>query len=103
MIHSMDALLGSHLRIFVLLAVIDSCRTFFVSGSSYLWKDLFYQVFDETSNSYFSPANLNIIASISPLFGLVLAERFVYLGVRRVTFLTAIVATSALMALMRTG
>jgi len=103
MVNSTSALLSSHLRIFVLLAIIDSCRTFFVSGSSYLWKDLLYQVSDDNESSYLNASSLNIVASISPLIGLVLAERFVYLGVRRVTFFTALVATLSLVALMRTG
>jgi len=104
LLNSTWAVLSSYFWLIAVLTIIDSCRAFFVSGSAYLWKDLFYQVFDEENeSSYASPSNLNIFASISPLVGLILAERVVHIGVRRLTFMASMVATCALVSLTRSG
>lgn len=99
----MWAAVTSYWGLLMLLSVIDSSRSFFVSGSSYLWKDLFRMAQGHT----ISPASLNIIASIAPLIGLAVSQRFLWLGVRRVTFLSAAIATCSLAVLtnehMRTG
>lgn len=86
-----------------LLSVIDSSRSFFVAGSSYLWKDLFRMA----DGHSISPGMMNIIASLAPLVGLALGHRFLWLGVRQLTFLSAAVALGALALLtsehLRTG
>jgi MFS family permease len=80
-----------------LLIVIDSSRSFFMSGSSYLWKDLFNM--PEVA-SQVSPSLLNVIASVSPLIGLLVGERIVkFLGVRTTCFACSAVAGSALLML----
>mmetsp|Transcript_98100 Transcript_98100/g.316353 ORF Transcript_98100/g.316353 Transcript_98100/m.316353 type:complete len:313 (-) Transcript_98100:127-1065(-) len=86
------AAVASHWRLLLLLSVIDSGRAFFISGSSYLWKDLF----SLARNHMVSPAMLNIIASLAPLIGLFISERFLWMGVRRITFLSAMAATISL-------
>lgn len=80
-----------------LLIVIDSSRSFFMSGSSYLWKDLFSM---PSVAAQVSPSLLNVIASLSPLVGLLLGERIVKrLGVRTTCLACSAVAGSALLVL----
>jgi hypothetical protein len=77
--------------------VLDSSSSFFISGSSYLWKDLFNT---PSVAAQVSPSLLNVIASVSPLIGLLVGERMVkYLGVRTTCFASSAVAGSALLML----
>jgi len=91
--------LESHWPLLLLLSVIDSCRSFFVSGSSYLWKDLFSMA----EGRAVSPAALNVIASLAPLVGLLVSERLLWIGVRRITFLSAASAAAFLATLTHEG
>jgi len=79
----------------VILCVVDGCRGYFVSGSAYVWKD-YFAIASAQESARLSPAMMNIVASLSPLVGLVIGERFVFMGVRRVTFFSAVIACSSL-------
>lgn len=83
--------------ILTLLIIIDSGRSFFMSGSSYLWKDLFNM---PSVAAQVSPSLLNVIASVSPLIGLLVGNSIVkHLGVRTTCFACSSVAGSALLML----
>lgn len=84
------------LPLFLLLIAMDAGRSYFVSGSAYLCKDLFEMMRIE---EWLSPTLLNVIASISPLVGLFLGERLVWLGVRPLMFVSCACAASALVLL----
>jgi len=77
----------------ILLCIIDGSRTFFTWGSSYLWKDLVVLV---DSGDFRRSAQINVIASFTPLVGLIIAGRLVHFGVRPVTFCTAAIAAVGL-------
>jgi len=82
--------------VFVLLTAMDATRSYFCSGSAYLCKDLFEM---SRLGQRLSPTQLNIIASFSPLGGLILGERLVCLGVRRLMFAFSTCAAVVLMTL----
>jgi len=90
---TLQALAESYLSILLLLTLIDSARSFFVSGSAYLCKDLFELT---RLNQSIPPTTLNIIASLSPLIGLMIGERFIAYGVRNIMMFCCIVAAAAL-------
>jgi len=80
----------------VLLVGMESCRTFFVSGLSYLAPDLF-KIMGKAG--FLSGSALNIIASSSPFLGLVISGTFLYRGSRTVILASAIVAGTACLGL----
>merc|ERR1719362_1729582 len=82
------------LSVLVLLTAMDATRSYFCSGSAYLCKDLFEM---SRLGQWLSPTRLNIIASFSPVCGLLLGERLVFLGVRRLMFAFSTCAAGALM------
>jgi len=79
----------------VMLCVIDSSRAFFVSGSSYLWKDLFLM----GQGQSMSATTMNVIASVTPLVGLLLGVHLLWIGSRAITCAGCGIATFGLMAL----
>jgi len=81
--------------ILILLSLLDSSRAFMMSGSAYLWKDLFMLV----EGQFISPARLNVISSIAPIIGLIVSVQFISIGVQRLAFLSAMVASLAFAAL----
>jgi len=89
-----------YLPVLVLLVLVDSMRSFFVSGSAYLCKDLFELT---RMNQSVSPPFLNIIASISPLVGLIIGERCVWMGVRTIMLGGSVIAAASLAALASEG
>lgn len=80
------------------LCLIDGFRTFFVTGSSYLWKDVVMRVHE---GGILGPTQIYVISSFAPLVGLFLAERLVSRGqgIANVTFWTSLVATASLSVL----
>lgn len=93
------ACLSPHWQLLALLAGVDSCRSFFTSGSSYLWKDLFILA----RGSSLEPATLNVFANCAPILGIIISERLLWMGVRKVAFLSAAIAVVALAALTQPG
>lgn len=87
---------GWHLSLLVVLSAADMIRGFFVSGSSYLWKDLFQL----SRGARLSPSTMNIISSVTPLIGLMVSQRLLWLGVRRVAFVSAVLAALAMLRLL---
>jgi len=85
-----------YLPILMLLIMVDSLRSFFTSGSAYLCKDLFELT---RLNQSISPTLLNVIASVSPLVGLIIGERLSFVGVRTIMFWCSIAAAGSLVAL----
>lgn len=81
-----------------LLITVDGCRGYFVAGSSYIWKDFFALAAQEREVTA-SPAMLNMMAEIAPLVGLIIGERFVWLGIRKVTFICSMLAAAWLVLL----
>lgn len=86
-------LVVSHWQMLVLLSVIDSTRSWYVTGSSYLWKDLFVET---EGMDILTPARLNVLCSLAPIIGLVLTERILWMGVRRIAFLSTVVAACSM-------
>jgi len=80
----------------ILLSLLDSCRAFMVSGSSYLWKDLFMMV----DGQLLSPAWLNVISSIAPIVALLISVQLIWVGVRHLAFLSAMFASLSFAALL---
>jgi MFS family permease len=93
---AMGAAVTTSWLLVVILASIDSCRTFFVSGSSYLWKDLLALL---DGSEMWTPANLNVIGSFAPLLGLIIGERVIHLGVRSVAFRASLIAGTSMIVL----
>jgi len=91
---ALAGILGSYFRLLLILLCAEASRSFFMSGSAYLCKDLFMM-----ADSTLSASSLNIIASITPLVGIVMGSKFVYLGVRRVNLLFCMIASAACMIL----
>jgi len=83
------------LFIIMMLSVLDSCRSFMVTGSAYLWKDLFMLV----EGQLMSPARLNVISSVAPIVGLLISVQLLCIGVRRLAFVAAMVAGMAFVGL----
>jgi hypothetical protein len=86
-------LVVSHWQMLLLLSVIDSTRSWYVTGSSYLWKDLFVE---SEGIDFLTPARLNVLCSLAPIMGLVLTERLLWMGVRRIAFLSTVVAACSM-------
>merc|ERR1719220_1499140 len=80
----------------MLLLLIDALRSFFTSGSAYLCKDLFELT---RLNRPISPTFLNVIASLSPLVGLIIGERFIWMGVRFIMLWCSVIAAAALVVI----
>lgn len=78
------------------LMLMDSSRLFFTRGSAYLWKDLFLQAGSLTS---VTPGTLNVVASLSPLVGLAIGERLLWMGIHRILLLCTFVGASSMMFL----
>lgn len=76
----------------ILLMFMDGCRAFFTVGSSYLWKDLFALA---TSTVSVTPAALNVVASLSPILGLLVGERLLFLGVIRVLMIASLIGATS--------
>mmetsp|Transcript_39961 Transcript_39961/g.127096 ORF Transcript_39961/g.127096 Transcript_39961/m.127096 type:complete len:437 (-) Transcript_39961:116-1426(-) len=93
---TLRSLAAAYLGILVLLILIDASRSFFTSGSAYLCKDLFELT---RLNNAMSPTTLNVIASLSPLVGLIIGERLVFMGVRTIMFACGFLSAAALVAL----
>lgn len=72
-----------------MLAIIESGKTFFVSGSAYLQKDMFML---QQGKFSVPPGQLNVIASFTPFIGLMIGGRIVAMGTRRVTAAFALLA-----------
>jgi len=89
-------LAADFLPILVLLVLVDSLRSFFTSGSAYLCKDLFELT---RLNDSISPTGLNVIASISPLVGLIIGERLSGFGVKTIMFGSSLIAAGSMVAL----
>jgi len=94
LLDSLAGILVSYARLLLILLIAESSRSFFMSGSAYLCKDLFMM-----ANSSLSASSLNIIASVTPLVGILIGSKFVYLGVRRVNLLFCLIAAAACMIL----
>jgi len=77
--------LGTHWRVLLLLSLVEGGKTFFISGTSYLLKDLFQLV----KAGSMSPATLNIVVSFAPFVGLAIGERLLWLGVRSLIVICA--------------
>lgn len=92
----LNSLAAHYLPILVVLALMDACKSFFTSGSAYLCKDLFELT---RASQTMSPTALNIVASASPLVGMLLGERCVWAGVRTLMFGWSIVAAGSLFVL----
>lgn len=90
---SWRSLAARFLPVMIVLTLMDASKSFFTSGSAYLCKDLFELTRDEQS---MSPTALNIIASISPLIGLIIGERLVWAGVRLLMLVWSLIATASL-------
>lgn len=89
-------LVRQYALVLVVLTLMDAAKSFFVSGSAYLCKDLFEMTRTRQS---LSPTALNMFASISPLLGLLIGERFVCIGVRALMVSCSFIASAALTAL----
>jgi hypothetical protein len=72
-----------------LLAFVDLSRCFMVSGSSYIWPQLFSHA---DTVGFMSPTTMNIVASFSPMVGLVLGGCAIF-SARRMTMLGSLIAT----------
>merc|ERR1719162_1616651 len=70
------AVLSLHLVLFIMLALLDSGRGYFVAGSEFVWDD-YFSMATMTDVITTSPSLLNVIASISPLVGLLIGERII--------------------------
>jgi MFS family permease len=93
LIHTFWIAITSYALLIGTLTLVDMGRSFFTSGSSYLWKDLF-----ENARSAHSiePTTLNIIASLSPILGLAIGLNCLSWGVYRICFSSSLVAAVAL-------
>jgi len=90
LVEALGATIVKYGYLIIMLCMIDSCRAFFTSGSAYLWKDLVMLIGGGNS------AKINLIASFTPLVGLIIGGRFLHFGVRPVTFWAAAIAAVAL-------
>jgi len=89
--------MSSHATMLYLLSVLDFGRGFMVSGSSYLWPQLFEQTHERGMSV--PPSMLNIFSECMGFIGLWIGYRASYIGTRRVLFLSATTASVALAAL----
>lgn len=90
-----------HLWMLMMLLLVDSSRSFFVCGSSYLWKDLF-SLHGEAS--MVSPSALNTITGVAPLVGLFVGDKIVRtFGVRRTCSVASLLAALSLVLLTSEG
>jgi MFS family permease len=90
-----------HLWMLMMLLLIDSSRSFFVCGSSYLWKDLFSL---HDGASVVSPSALNTITGVAPLVGLFVGDMIVRtFGVRRTCSVASLLAALSLVLLTSEG
>lgn len=88
---------SSYVCMLALLSMIDVCRSFFVGGFSYILKDIYNAA---NVGSVISGTMINIIASLAPLFGILLAQPFLWLGIRRVAVAAAGIAAFSMAALV---
>lgn len=95
-VRSLGKFQGQDLLAVTVLMLMDTSRLFFTAGSAYLWKDLFLNA---GSANTLTPATINIVASISPLAGLAIGERFLWMGMQRMLLLCTFVGMSSLMFL----
>jgi len=83
------------LFIIMLLSILDGGRSFMVTGSAYLWKDLFMLAEGQST----LPARLNVISSLAPIIGLLISLLLLCIGVKRLALVAATVAGLAFSAL----
>mmetsp|Transcript_9219 Transcript_9219/g.20467 ORF Transcript_9219/g.20467 Transcript_9219/m.20467 type:complete len:545 (+) Transcript_9219:122-1756(+) len=84
-------------RLFSVLCILEATKNIFCIGSAYIWKDLFSL---SCLDGSVTPASLEIIVILSPIVGLILGERVICIGARKVIFLCSILAAISLLALM---
>eukprot|EP00928_Gymnodinium_smaydae_P096675 TRINITY_DN8589_c1_g5_i1.p1 TRINITY_DN8589_c1_g5~~TRINITY_DN8589_c1_g5_i1.p1 ORF type:complete len:461 (-),score=48.30 TRINITY_DN8589_c1_g5_i1:150-1532(-) len=91
---TLSCMLKSYMHLVVLLTIVDSSRSFFMSGSAYLCKDLIM-----LSHSNVAPSIMNLVVNATPLIGVMLGSRFAFLGVRRINFMFSTLAAFAFLVL----
>jgi len=94
LLDALTGILGSYSYLLLILLIVECSRSFFMSGSAYLCKDLFMM-----ADSTLSASSLNIIASLTPMVGLVVGSKLVHMGIRRVNLLFCMIASAACMFL----
>mmetsp|Transcript_48778 Transcript_48778/g.136509 ORF Transcript_48778/g.136509 Transcript_48778/m.136509 type:complete len:680 (-) Transcript_48778:94-2133(-) len=92
------AIVVCHASLLMLLSFVDASRGYFITGSSYIWKD-YFAIATAKDSVRIAPSMLNIVASVSPLVGVLIGERFVAVGVRRLTLVFSMTATCMLLTL----
>jgi len=93
--------LGARWRLLFLMSLVEGGKTFFVSGFSYLLKDLLQRV--HSDGTMMTPATLNILVSFAPFLGLAAGERLLWLGVRSLIVSCAVLAAACLTQLVQEG